>query len=58
MKKILLLGIILITCLSACGPVVKVKITGTKDGVTVNTTQSAHDSTGLNISVNPNINLK
>lgn len=58
MKNYLLLGIILITVLSSCGPVVKVKITGTKDGVTVNTTQSAHDSTGLNISVNPNINLK
>lgn len=52
-----MLGIMFI-CLCSCGPVVRVKIQGTKDGVTVNTTQSAHDSTGLNIQVNPNINLK
>ena len=57
MKKILF-GIILISMLSSCGPVVRVKIQGTKDGVTVNTTQSASDSTGLNIQVNPNINFK
>lgn len=51
-----IIAVLLFTPL-ACGPVVRVKITGTKDGVTVNTTQSAHDSTGLNITVNPNINL-
>ena len=56
MKKIAF-GILAVMLLSSCGPVVRVKITGTKDGVTVNTTQTAHDSTGLNISVNPNINL-
>lgn len=44
--------------LAACGPTVKVKIEGTKDGVSVTTSQSAHDSTGLNIQVNPNINFK
>ena len=49
---------LLFTCLTACGPTVKVKISGTKDGVTVQTSQSAHDSTGLNINVNPNINFK
>lgn len=48
----------MLAMLASCGPVVRVKITGTKDGVTVQTTQSAHDSTGLNINVNPNINLK
>lgn len=57
MKKIVF-GIILISCLASCGPVVRVKIQGTKDGVTVQTSQTAHDSTGLNINVNPNINLK
>lgn len=57
MKKILF-GMILISCLSACGPTVRVKITGTKDGVNVTTTQTAKDSTGLNIQVNPNINFK
>lgn len=57
MKK-LFFGIILIICLASCGPVVRVKIQGTKDGVTVQTSQTAHDSTGLNINVNPNINLK
>ena len=56
--KNLLFGILFISCLSACGPTVKVKITGTKDGVNVTTYQSAHDSTGLNINVNPNINFK
>ena len=57
MKK-LFFGMLLFTCLTACGPTVKVKISGTKDGVTVQTSQSAHDSTGLNINVNPNINFK
>ena len=58
MKSKVFCGILLLVCLSACGPVVRVKITGTKDGVSVNTTQTAHDSTGLNITVNPNINLQ
>lgn len=57
MKKILAFGI-LFTMLTSCGPVVRVKITGTKDGVNVTTTQSASDSTALNIEVNPNINFK
>lgn len=57
MKRFLLFGLCLVL-LSSCGPVVRVKIQGTKDGVTVQTSQSAHDSTGLNINVNPNINLK
>lgn len=57
MKKILTIGILFIF-LTSCGPVVRVKITGTKDGVNVTTTQSASDSTALNIQVNPNINFK
>ena len=55
-KKLIVLGIALVM-LCSCGPVVRVKITGTKDGVNVTTTQTARDSTGLNIQVNPNINL-
>lgn len=58
MKRFVLAGILLIVALSSCGPVVRVKIQGTKDGVNVTTSQTAHDSTGLNIQVNPNINLK
>lgn len=56
MKKVLI-GMLFIAVFSSCGPSVRVKITGTKDGVTVQTSQSAHDSTGLHINVNPNINL-
>ena len=56
-RNILLCGM-LFSMLAACGPTVKVKISGTRDGVTVQTSQTAHDSTGLNINVNPNINLK
>lgn len=62
-KKLLLKSAILAAMLASslfacsCGPVVRVKITGTKDGVNVQTTQTAKDSTGLNINVNPNINL-
>ena len=41
----------------ACGPVVKVNVKGTKDGVTITTHQSASDSSSLHIQVNPNINL-
>ena len=58
MKTKLLAGILLITLLSACGPTVRVVVKGTEDGVHISTTQTAHDSTGLNIQVNPNINLK
>lgn len=57
MIKNFLLSILSLTLLCSCGPTVRVKITGTKDGVTVNTSQTASDSTGLNIQVNPNINL-
>lgn len=57
MKRFFTFGLML-AMLASCGPVVRVKITGTKDGVTVQTSQTAHDSTGLNINVNPNINLK
>ena len=56
MKK-LILGIFVVMA-SSCGPTVKVKIEGTKDGVNVTTTQTARDSTGLNIQVNPNINFR
>lgn len=56
MKKFVCLGMTFLM-LASCGPVVRVKITGTKDGVNVTTTQSASDSTALNIQVNPNINL-
>lgn len=58
MKAKIFFGILFISLLSACGPVVRVKITGTKDGVNVTTTQSASDSTALNIEVNPNINFR
>lgn len=57
MKKKILLGIAFAILLSACGPVVRVSVKGTKDGVTIHTTQSASDSTALNIQVNPNINF-
>lgn len=57
MKRFLAFGLCF-AMLASCGPVVRVKITGTKDGVTVQTSQTAHDSTGLNINVNPNISLK
>ena len=57
MKKILCFGLLLVM-LASCGPSVRVKISGTRDGVTVTTSQTAHDSTGLNIQVNPNINFK
>lgn len=57
MKRFLAFGLCF-AMLASCGPVVRVKISGTKDGVTVQTSQTAHDSTGLNINVNPNINLK
>lgn len=60
MKKIqrmLVLSLCSMTLLFSCGPTVRVKIEGTKDGVNVTTTQTAKDSTGLNIQVNPNINF-
>lgn len=56
MKKLFAFGTLFIM-LASCGPTVRVKITGTKDGVNVTTTQSSSDSTALNISVNPNINF-
>lgn len=56
-NRSILLATFVVVFLSSCGPVVRVRITGTKDGVNVTTTQTAKDSTGLNIQVNPNINL-
>lgn len=58
MKKVLPAIIGTIFLLSACGPTVKVSVKGTKDGVTIHTTQSASDSTSLNIQVNPTVNIK
>ena len=52
MKKILLFGLS-VAMLASCGPTVRVKISGTKDGVTVETSQTVQDSTGVNVSVNP-----
>lgn len=57
MKKLVFFGLAFV-CLASCGPVVKVKVEGTKDGVSITTSQTVRDSTGLNIQVNPNINLK
>lgn len=58
-KKTKSLVILLVSAsmLTACGPTVRVKVQGTKDGVNITTTQSASDSTSLNIQVNPNINF-
>lgn len=59
-KKLLFLStslVMLSMLISSCGPTVKVNIKGTKDGVTVTTTQHAQDSSSLNIHVNPNINF-
>lgn len=39
----------------ACGPTVKVTVKGTKEGVNISTTQSASDSSSLDIHVAPNI---
>lgn len=49
--------VMLLMLICSCGPSVKVNIKGTKDGVTVTTTQHAQDSSSLNIHVNPNINF-
>ena len=55
--KFLVISLVSALMLIACGPTVKVKVQGTKDGVNITTTQSASDSTSLNIEVNPNINF-
>lgn len=60
MKKIigyLAVGMIFLSACS-CGPTVRVMVKGTKDGVSIQTTQSASDSTSLNINVNPTVNIK
>lgn len=60
MKKLffaIVLGMVFISAVS-CGPTVKVTVKGTKDGVNIQTTQSASDSTSLNINVNPTVNIK
>lgn len=60
MKKLffaIVLGMVFISSVS-CGPMVKVTVKGTKDGVNIQTTQSASDSTSLNINVNPTVNIK
>lgn len=56
MNKIIAFAVLSVM-MASCGPVVKVKIQGTKDGVNVTTTQSASDSTSLKIDVNPTVNI-
>lgn len=56
MNKYLLFGMMFL--MLACGPTVKVRVQGTRDGVNISTTQSASDSTALNIQVNPTLNFK
>lgn len=43
--------------LVSCGPSVKVKIQGTKEGVSVTTNQHASDSSGVHIQVNPTVQI-
>lgn len=54
---LLLAALLLVMSTVSCGPVVRVKITGTRDGVNVSTTQSSSDSSALNIHVNPTLNF-
>ena len=61
LRSILLLlisAIILIFSLSSCGQTVRVTVRDTINGVEISTTQTKKDSSGTNISINPNINLK
>lgn len=42
----------------SCGQTVRVTVKDTPQGVSISTTQSSKDSSGTNISINPNINFK
>lgn len=55
---LLVASLALCLTLTSCGPTVHVSVKGTKDGVNISTTQTSSDSTSLNISVNPHINLQ
>lgn len=55
MKKLVLLGIMLV--LASCGPYTKVDIRDTDDKITVTTNQSVTDSSSLNITITPNVNV-
>ena len=43
--------------LCSCGQTVKVVVKDTPSGVSISTTQTKKDSSGTNISINPNINF-
>lgn len=53
----ILVSLIAMVILSACGPTVKVVVKGTKDGVNITTSQTASDSSSVNIKVDPTINF-
>ena len=42
----------------SCGQTVRVTVKDTPQGVSISTTQTSKDSSGTNISINPNINFK
>lgn len=58
MKKFLITFIFIsIFTLSACGPTVRVTVKGTRDGVNISTSQTASDSSAVNIKIDPTINF-
>lgn len=54
---ILIAGLVLLASLTSCGPMVKVSAKSTTDMVSIAITQDVRDSTGVNISVSPNIHI-
>lgn len=54
---LLIAGLVLLASLTSCGPSVKVTAKSTTDMVSIAITQDVRDSTGVAISVNPNINI-
>lgn len=54
---LLVASILSVLSFASCGPVVKVAAKSTTDMVTISVSQNVRDSTGVAVSVNPNINI-
>lgn len=54
---LLIAGLTILASLTSCGPTVRVSAKSTTDTVSISISQNVTDSTGVSVSVNPNINI-
>lgn len=53
----LIAGLVIVFGVTSCGPSVRVTAKSTSEMVTISVSQDVRDSTGVSVSVSPNINI-